>query len=70
MDFKLPEENSPTTIGGVFTTIKNFVTTGSAKGGACPVNCQREFFIFLAVMCFIKFAGATGRASESQRRNS
>lgn len=35
----------------------------SAVSGPCVVNCQRELFIFLAVMCFLKFIGATGRTS-------
>ncbi|KAG5683743.1 hypothetical protein PVAND_013008 [Polypedilum vanderplanki] len=36
---------------------------GNAKGGPCAVNCQHELFIFLAVMCAMKFIGATGRTS-------
>lgn len=35
----------------------------TAKSGPCAVNCQKELFIFLAVMCFLKFIGATGRTS-------
>lgn len=35
----------------------------SASSGPCAVNCQKELFIFLAVMCFLKFIGATGRTS-------
>ncbi|CRL05057.1 CLUMA_CG018209, isoform A, partial [Clunio marinus] len=35
----------------------------SATSGPCPVNCQRELFMFLAVMCLMKFIGATGRTS-------
>lgn len=35
----------------------------SVSSGPCAVNCQRELFIFLAVMCFLKFIGATGRTS-------
>lgn len=31
--------------------------------GSCPVDCSRKFFIFLAVVCFLKFTGASGRAS-------
>ncbi|KAL7029424.1 hypothetical protein ACKWTF_006241 [Chironomus riparius] len=34
-----------------------------AISGPCAVNCQRELFIFLAVMCAMKFIGATGRTS-------
>lgn len=34
-----------------------------AISGPCTVNCQRELFIFLAVMCVMKFIGATGRTS-------
>lgn len=36
---------------------------GSAKDGTCSINCQKEFIMFLIVMCFNKFFGATGRAS-------
>ncbi|XP_052840962.1 solute carrier organic anion transporter family member 74D [Drosophila gunungcola] len=34
-----------------------------AVDGACPVDCNKQFLIFLAVMCFLKFVGATGRSS-------
>lgn len=34
-----------------------------AISGPCTVNCQQELFIFLAVMCAMKFIGATGRTS-------
>lgn len=30
------------------------IKTQNAKIGACPVNCQHELFIFLAVMCAMK----------------
>lgn len=29
----------------------------------CPANCYKEFLTFLAVMCFLKFMGASGRAT-------
>lgn len=35
----------------------------SAKIGQCAVDCHTELFVFLAVMCFLKFIGATGRTS-------
>lgn len=35
----------------------------SASSGPCAVNCQKELFMFLALMCFLKFIGATGRIS-------
>lgn len=35
----------------------------SASSGPCSVNCQKELFTFLALMCFLKFIGATGRIS-------
>jgi hypothetical protein len=37
--------------------------TKSASSGPCAVNCQQELFMFLALMCFLKFIGATGRIS-------
>lgn len=36
---------------------------GTAISGSCPVDCQEKFYIFLAVVCLLKFSGATGRAS-------
>ncbi|XP_050324330.1 solute carrier organic anion transporter family member 74D-like [Bactrocera neohumeralis] len=36
---------------------------GYATPGACPVNCFKQFVLFLSVMCLLKFIGATGRAS-------
>lgn len=36
---------------------------GTAIPGACPVDCMHKFYIFLAVVCLLKFSGATGRAS-------
>lgn len=35
----------------------------TATSGPCEVNCQKELYMFLAVMCFLKFIGATGRTS-------
>lgn len=36
---------------------------GVAVPGSCPVDCLEKFYIFLAVVCLLKFSGATGRAS-------
>lgn len=36
---------------------------GTAAPGPCPVDCMNQFWIFLAVVCVLKFTGATGRAS-------
>ncbi|XP_032662580.1 solute carrier organic anion transporter family member 74D-like [Odontomachus brunneus] len=36
---------------------------GTAVPGSCPVDCMHKFYIFLAVVCLLKFSGATGRAS-------
>ena len=36
---------------------------GTATPGACPVDCMHKFYVFLAVVCLLKFSGATGRAS-------
>lgn len=30
---------------------------------SCPVNCHKEFYMFLAVMCILKFFGASSRSS-------
>ncbi|XP_035917032.1 solute carrier organic anion transporter family member 74D-like [Anopheles stephensi] len=40
-----------------------FTLGGSAIAGPCPLDCRKEFITFLVVMCFLKFSGATGRAS-------
>lgn len=37
--------------------------SGTAVTGACPIDCLQKFHIFLAVVCLLKFSGATGRAS-------
>ncbi|XP_023288345.1 solute carrier organic anion transporter family member 2A1-like [Orussus abietinus] len=37
--------------------------SGIATPGACPVDCVHKFYVFLAVVCLLKFSGATGRAS-------
>lgn len=65
-EFTLPpsvEEVEDEKLTTTFETITNFISGGSAKDGSCSINCQKEFFMFLAVMCFLKFSGATGRAS-------
>ncbi|XP_008556460.1 solute carrier organic anion transporter family member 74D-like [Microplitis demolitor] len=36
---------------------------GTATPGPCPVDCMHKFYLFLAVVCLLKFSGATGRAS-------
>lgn len=35
----------------------------TAKTGPCPIDCKTKLIIFLSVMCFMKFIGASGRAS-------
>ncbi|KAJ8669937.1 hypothetical protein QAD02_001196 [Eretmocerus hayati] len=37
--------------------------SGSASPGACSIECLDKFYIFLTVVCLLKFSGATGRAS-------
>ncbi|KAL5285653.1 hypothetical protein ACFFRR_007383 [Megaselia abdita] len=36
---------------------------GQATSGPCKVNCNGPFKLFLAVMCFLKFIGASARAT-------
>uniref|UniRef100_A0A1B0CRW9 Solute carrier organic anion transporter family member n=1 Tax=Lutzomyia longipalpis TaxID=7200 RepID=A0A1B0CRW9_LUTLO len=43
------------------TTMGDF--GGTATSGACPVDCKREFHMFLIVMCILKFLGSTGMAT-------
>ncbi|XP_026294065.1 solute carrier organic anion transporter family member 74D-like [Frankliniella occidentalis] len=40
-----------------------FTAGGIATPGACPVDCSHMFYMFLAVVCVLKFSGATGRAT-------
>ena len=35
----------------------------TATKGPCLINCQTKLTIYLVVMCFMKFIGSTGRAS-------
>lgn len=35
----------------------------TAKTGPCPIDCKSQLIVFLSVMCFMKFLGASGRAS-------
>lgn len=51
---------------GSCSCVNGFVNNGpinSAIPGPCPIDCSKQLYMFLAVMCFIKFIGATGRAS-------
>ncbi|GAB0091795.1 hypothetical protein DMENIID0001_066770 [Sergentomyia squamirostris] len=45
------------------TSWVNATVGGSATPGACPVDCQREFHMFLIVMCILKLLGSTGMAT-------
>ncbi|KAK9504054.1 hypothetical protein O3M35_010489 [Rhynocoris fuscipes] len=38
---------------------------GEAIDGACPVDCQNNFVIFLAILCLMKFLSSTGRAGNT-----
>lgn len=39
------------------------INSGEALSGPCPVDCQSKLVIFLIVVCFMKFIGSSGRAS-------
>ncbi|CAO1324723.1 unnamed protein product [Diamesa tonsa] len=54
-------ENTASRLDYNFESFESF--QASAMPGSCPINCQKEFYMFLIVMCFLKFSGATGRAS-------
>lgn len=43
--------------------LNNVTEFGTASPGACPIDCSREFYIFLFVMCFLKFLGSSGMAT-------
>ncbi|XP_034478037.1 solute carrier organic anion transporter family member 74D-like [Drosophila innubila] len=34
----------------------------TALDGPCPVDCSKQFYTFLVVMCFLKFVGAFGKS--------
>lgn len=36
---------------------------GTATPGSCLVDCSKEFYVFLFVMCFVKFIGSSGMSS-------
>lgn len=36
---------------------------GIAYPGSCSVDCSSKFFLFVAMMCIVKFSSATGKAS-------
>lgn len=35
----------------------------TAKVGPCPIDCKTKLIMFLTVVCFMKFIGSSGRAS-------
>lgn len=43
--------------------LNNATEFGTATPGSCPIDCSREFYIFLAVMCFLKCLGTSGIAT-------
>lgn len=43
--------------------LNNVTDFGTATPGSCPIDCSREFYIFLAVMCLLKFLGSSGMAT-------
>lgn len=58
-------KNSTKTFGqcACIDTLVQYEINQTAKSGPCPINCKSKLIIFLIVMCFIKFLGASGRAS-------
>ncbi|XP_014246027.1 solute carrier organic anion transporter family member 1C1-like isoform X1 [Cimex lectularius] len=38
---------------------------GQAVDGACPVECENQFYIFLVILCFMKFLSSTGRSGNT-----
>lgn len=43
--------------------LNNVTEFGTATPGACPIDCSKEFYIFLFVMCFLKFLGSSGMST-------
>lgn len=64
INYNFTTSTSPSLIESLSTYPDNlFGNGGQAVSGACPVDCFVQFVTFLAVMCCLKFFGATGRAS-------
>ncbi|XP_028981898.1 solute carrier organic anion transporter family member 2A1 isoform X1 [Diachasma alloeum] len=42
---------------------ESLYSVGTATSGPCPVDCQLVFYLFLAVICLLKFFGSSSRAS-------
>ncbi|KAL7736165.1 hypothetical protein ACLKA6_003711 [Drosophila palustris] len=61
----LASDNSSLSLDGDMSSLSyvEMLAAGQATPGACPVNCWTQFVAFLSVMCFLKFIGAAGRAS-------
>lgn len=43
--------------------IKTTVNWDFVRPGSCSVDCFSQFYMFLCVVCLLKFSGATGRAA-------
>lgn len=43
--------------------LNNVTDYGTATPGACPIDCSKEFYTFLFVMCMLKFLGAAGMST-------
>lgn len=41
----------------------HLINSSQALTGPCPVDCKSKLMIFLIVICFLKFIGASGKAS-------
>lgn len=41
----------------------HLINSNEALAGPCPVDCKSKLMIFLIVICFMKFIGSSGRAS-------
>lgn len=43
--------------------VDHFISQNGAIAGPCPVDCKSKLMVFLIVICFMKFIGSSGRAS-------
>ncbi|XP_050314315.1 solute carrier organic anion transporter family member 74D-like [Anthonomus grandis grandis] len=59
----LRKENNTESFGSDIETFEFNMENDYVKSGSCYVDCFSQFYIFLCVLCLLKFSGATGRAS-------
>ncbi|BES95818.1 Organic anion [Nesidiocoris tenuis] len=49
----------------MFTNCSCVGGSGIAVPGPCPIDCDKQFYTFLALLCLMKFLSSTGRAGNT-----